>query len=161
MSSYTTLWDHSSDLPWSTQLSGAPVSGPSVQKLGLQFPSSATNFLCWCLHLGPSRQVTERFLMSKRDLFHVLGTTDPLVRGKGSPSSEFQAPACYLGMGQERMVKRKKENSPTISEFQYSLLWFQDHKEKDSIRTLCLQLVCTSGFQVAFESRLGSVRGGK
>lgn len=106
--------------------------------------------------------MTEIYLKNNGDVFIVFRTMDSLVREKAPPSSEFQAPVCYLGIGQERREKRKKKDThPTISELQQSVFWLQDQKEKDSVVTFCLQLVCTSEFQDAFESRLGSIRGGR
>ena len=108
MSSYMTLWDHSSDLPWSPWLYGASISGPSVWKLRFQFPFSATDFRWRCLHSGPSRQMTERSVKRYRDLLNVLGITDPFIAEKLSPSSEFLTPVDET----RKRGKRKRREFP-------------------------------------------------
>lgn len=122
-----------SDIHCSPRLSGAYISGPSVWKLRLQFPFSATNFPWWCLHSGPRRQMTEVYFKSNKDFLNVFRTTDSLVWEKDSPSSEFYVPAWYPGIGQERSNGRTKKERQCFHYLWALILFFLVIRQKRKI----------------------------
>lgn len=107
---YTTLWDHSSNLCCSPWLSGAYVSGLWGWEFSLPSLPQASHDGVYIS--GTSRQMTDIYFRSNRNFFKVFRITNPLVRGRESLSSEFWAPAWYLGIEQERREKRKRETPP-------------------------------------------------
>lgn len=68
-------------------LPGAPLFIPLVRNLGFQLPHQVAH-LSLCPHLGPSGRREEKE-EKHQGLPHLIGITDKLTRGEGSPLSEF------------------------------------------------------------------------